>query len=250
MTPAAAANSAPQPAITDAQIVRALEEELREARAVDANRIDVEVSDAVATLTGTVGSLIAKDRSVRIAQMLKGVVAVVDLLEVDPSGRIDADIARDVQAALRLDPATDAWEIEASVEDGAVTLRGTVESHAERMLAVLVVKSVAGVRRIDNRIHVAAQSPRADSEIAAEIEQRLQWDVRVDDALITVDVREGRVTLSGSVGSARDVATATTLAWVQGVTAVDASGLAVEWWLRDELKPQRPSARAPAMTLR
>jgi osmotically-inducible protein OsmY len=109
------------------------------------------------------------------------------------------------------------------------------------MLAVLVVKSVAGVRRIDNRIQVAAQSPRADSEIAAEIEQRLQWDVRVDGALITVDVREGRVTLSGSVGSARDVATATTLAWVQGVTAVDASGLAVEWWLRDELKPQRPS---------
>lgn len=228
-------------ALPDDAIVRALEEELQEARAVDANGIDVEVASGVATLRGTVDSILAKARAVRIGQMVRGVTAVVDLLEVSRTDRLDDDIVLDIETAFRLDAATDAYEVEAVVEDGNVTLTGTVDSQAERLLAEQVAKSVAGVRAVDNRIELSAGTARADSEIAADIEERLQWDARLDGAFVTVEVRDGSVELSGSVSSSYDVALASTLAWVQGTNSVDTTELQVQPWVSDDL--QRAAAR-------
>ena len=222
--------------LPDDDIARALEQELHEARAVDAEDIVVELVSGVATLRGTVDSILAKDRAIRIAQMVRGVVAVVDLLEVTMTDRLDTDVALDIKAAFRDDAATNDWQIDAAVNDGKVTLTGTVESHTERMLAERIAKSVAGVRGVDNRIQVSAAAARSDSEIAEEIRQLLRWDARFDDTFVTVEVREGNVALSGSVGSSYDLALASTLAWVPGTNAVDTTGLKVEAGLSDELE--------------
>jgi osmotically-inducible protein OsmY len=231
-----------RPVIADPRIEDAIEGELWEARAVDANDVDVDVTQGVVTLTGTVDNIMAKERAVRVARMTRGVLSVVDRMTVRDSGRSDAAVELDLQRAFVTDPATDSWEIATTVENGAVTITGTVQSPAEKRLADRVAKSVAGVRSVDNRLTVAAAGTRTDSELELEIAERLQWDVRLDDGLLDVDVNDGQVTLTGSVGSdfERDLALA--LAWVPGVTGVDVSGVEVEWWLREEM--QRATAWA------
>ncbi|WP_285441917.1 BON domain-containing protein [Candidatus Jettenia sp. AMX1] len=70
----------------------------------------------------------------------------------------------------------------------------------------------------------------------ADIKGRLSSDVYIDDTLLDVVVKDGKVTLHGTVGSAAEKSRAFYDAWVSGVTAVDNSGLEVKWWMRDELR--------------
>jgi len=61
----------------------------------------------------------------------------------------------------------------------------------------------------------------------AEIDEMMHWDSHLDDAQIQVDVNGNRVPLSGQVPSAAEKSRAIRLAWVTGVSDVDATGLQV-----------------------
>lgn len=222
--------------IPDDRIQRAIEGELWEAHAVDANGIDLELTGGIATLSGRVGNILSKERAIRIARMTRGVVAVVDRMTVRDSGRSDMAIESDLERAFTADPATDSWEIRATVENGAAILTGTVQSDAEKRLAERVAKSVSGVRSVDNRLTVDYGEPRSDAEIKSEIEQLFRWDARLDDGLILTNVTDGNVTLSGSIGSDFERNLVISRAHVRGVLNVDASELEVESWLRDDMQ--------------
>jgi len=234
--PACAESEEERHAIPDADIERAIGWDLDLAHAIGAEAVEVDVTDGVVSLEGTVDTILAEDRAVRIAESTRGVRSVVDRLDVVASERPDGQIADDVRAALARDPATDSWEIDAQVQNGIVTLRGEVESFAERELAATVAKGVRGVRGVTNDIRIHYPEERLDSEIAKEVEQRLRWDLRVDDALIEVSVEDGEVELSGTVGSAFERSLARRDAWVNGAKSVDADGLEVRWWARDEMQ--------------
>lgn len=120
------------------------------------------------------------------------------------------------------------------VDDQAVTLTGTVDSWQEKQLAAKVAKGVRGVKALNNRIHVDYKADRPDDEIEAEIAKRLRWDVYVDDGLIDVRVNDGKVTLSGTVGSAAEKREARRESWVSGVIDVNTDKLNVARWARDE----------------
>ena len=212
-----------QPTLSDPRIERVIEGELWEARAVDANAIDIDVMHGIATLSGTVDNILSKERAIRIAQMTRGVMSVVDRMTVRESDRSDAAVEVDLQRAFITDPATDSWEIGSTVENGAVTLTGTVQSAPEKRLAERVAKSVTGVRSVDNLISIDHEATRADAELKVEIDERLAWDVRLDDGLLAVEVNDGQVTLDGSVGSDFERNLAPALAWVPGVLGVAVS---------------------------
>jgi osmotically-inducible protein OsmY len=55
-----------------------------------------------------------------------------------------------------------------------------------------------------------------------------------------VKVKNGKVALSGTVGSAAERSQARIDAWVSGVTSVDTSGLEVRWWARDDMMRKAP----------
>jgi osmotically-inducible protein OsmY len=82
-------------------------------------------------------------------------------------------------------------------------------------------------------------------EIKRDIEGRLKWNVYVDDILIDVSVTDGKVSLSGIVGSAAEKTQAIQDVWVAGVRSVDATGLEVEWWTREEMRKKQPFAAKP-----
>lgn len=226
------------PDLTDTQIQNAVESELLLDSGVFSHRIDLMVNEGVATLSGSVDNILAKDRATRLAQSIKGVRSVVDQIEVIPADRTDSQIRRDIEDALVSDPAVESFEIAATVLDGAVTLTGTVDSWAEQELAVAAAKSVKGVRRVVDAIDVEANFDRSDAEIQRDVTGRLANDVRVDSSLITTTVEDGVVKLIGTVGSASEKRTAETVAWTVGAKAVDTDNLEVKWWARDEMKRQ------------
>jgi osmotically-inducible protein OsmY len=221
------------PKMTDASITDAVSDALFLKHGVPGYVIDVHSNEGIVTLSGTVNNIMAKERAVRVAETVKGVRGVVDRVQIADTGRSDAEVREDVRSALRVDPATDSWEITADVNSGIVTLKGTVESWQEKQLAAKVAKSVRGVRGLNNKIDIDYPMMRTDSEIRAEVVQALRWDALVDDALIDVRVESEKVTLRGTVGSAAEKRQARIDAWVTGVDAVDTSGLKVESWARD-----------------
>jgi osmotically-inducible protein OsmY len=231
--------------LSDTDITVAVEINLRTDPAVSANLVDVMTVNGIVTLSGKVPDLLSQDRAVRIAESIKGVRSVVNRLEVRPRLRTDQQIRRDIEEALIADPAADSYEIAVTVDNGTATLRGLVESRAEKILAGQVAKAVKGLKRLNNKIEVKLVTDRSNAETKKDIEGRLKWNVFVDKNLIDVSVADGVVILEGTVGSAAEKTQAIQDAWVAGVRSVDAAGLKVEWWAQDDMRKEQPFVPKP-----
>lgn len=229
--------NAQQNDIDDSEIANAIETELWIDDVVNVNRIDVEVNQGIVTFTGEVSNILAKDRAEKIAEGIMGVRAVIDRIEVKPYvERTDSELRDAVDAALLRDPATESYEVTTRVDDGIVTVSGTVDSWQEKELVSTVVKGVKGVRGVKNEVDFLLKQDRPDSEIEREIEARLANDIRVDDYQINVNVEDGKVRLSGTANSLAEKNRAVQDSWVSGVEDVKAEDLDVEWWARDEMR--------------
>ena len=115
--------------------------------------------------------------------------------------RSDIDIKRDVEAELRWNPDIDATDIAVSVKDGVVTLSGFVRSYAQKFEAEQTAKRVNGVRAVANDIEVRLPifNRRPDPEIARDAVKEIQKNLPYASEHIGVVVRDGWVTLEGSV---------------------------------------------------
>jgi osmotically-inducible protein OsmY len=229
----------------DSRITLAVERALYVDQGVASHLIDVITLDGIVTLTGSVNNVLSKDRATKVAESVKGVRSVVNRMTVRPVDRSDEDIEKDVRQALVYDPATDSYEVDVSVIDGVVTLNGTVDSWQEKQLCALVAKGVKGVRDLRNDIIAYYKEARPDREIKAEVESRLKWDVWVDDLLIDVEVKDGHVALSGTVGSAAEETWAYGDAWVNGVKSVDTSDLKVDPVMKDKMRREKKYTKKP-----
>ena len=223
--------------ISDVDITSAVETALFKDHAVPADNIDVNTDKGVVTYTGTVNTILAKDRAEKIAESIVGVRAVVNRINVEPGVSCsDAKLKKDVDNALLLDPATDSYEITPKVSQGVVTLTGKVDSWQEKELSTAVAKGVRCVKDVRNDLIVKYGMDRSDLEIKKEIEGRFENDVLVDDNLIKVTVENGNVILSGAVGSLAEKSRAVLDAYVHGVNSVNSVPLKIEWWARDKMR--------------
>jgi osmotically-inducible protein OsmY len=222
--------------VDDQSITYAVENEFLFRKGVSPNFINVSTSQGIVTLSGSVDNLLAKDRAVKIAESVRHVRAVIDKLSVTPTWRPDEDIRKDVQTALHLDPVTESDQITVAVKNAAVTLSGSVGSWPEAQLARRIAMRVKGAKQVTNEIAINYRMKRTDEEIAADIKSALRWDIWLNGEFIDVHVNNGQVTLIGTVGSAAAKTRAVSDAWVNGVTAVDDSGLMVDPWARDQAR--------------
>lgn len=223
---------------TDIEINTAVDSDLFYDSSVPSNSIDVTTTDGILTLSGTAPNILAKERAATIAEAVKGVRAVVNNIRVKPVSRTDEEVRADVDSALLADPVADSYELDVTVKDGVVTLTGKVQSWHEKQLSASVAKGVKGVKELKNDIMVSYDTERPDSEIAAEIKAIQDRDVWVEDVLINTNVNDGKVVLTGTVGSTAEKTRAMSNAWTMGVDSVDAEGLKVEPWAKDTMKKQ------------
>jgi osmotically-inducible protein OsmY len=189
---------------------------------VDNAAIAVSAKDGNVALRGTVGSLREKREAKKAAQRVFGVVSVDDQLQVrllTDRRRADADIRGDVLQALMLDslvPQT----VDVSVEDGYVTLTGTVSWQYERDEAEFVASNIVGALDVFNRIEIKHPAPNAGN-VKDSIKHAFKRNAAVDANKLTVSTDNGTVTIKGSVGSWAERDEAIDAAWAApGVTSV------------------------------
>jgi osmotically-inducible protein OsmY len=114
--------------------------------------------------------------------------------------KTDLKLKQDIEEELRWDPRVNAAQIGVSVDKGAVSLLGAVDTYAEKRAAEDATKRVFGVRTVaqDLTVKILAEHERTDSDIAGAVQSALQWDVFVPKT-VTAKVHGGRVTLEGQV---------------------------------------------------
>lgn len=204
----------------DDSMALAIEEELARQPGVRAQHLDVTVRDGVAIVSGHVEDLLSRERALRIARALFGVRAVVDLVEVRVPERSDLQLAGAIRTAWALDGVVESHQLGLEVRDGVVRLRGTVDSDDERLAAERAARGIPGVRAVESAVVVQAGGRRSDGEIREEVRGRLRWEPGLPGDDVDVQVRDGRVTLSGRVGTEAQRERAGELAWAEGARHV------------------------------
>lgn len=115
--------------------------------------------------------------------------------------RTDKDLQESVMKSLDWEPSVNAAQIGVTVERGVVTLSGRVGTLLEKWTAEKTARHVWGVRAIANELAVAPDgaSLRSDTAIAGAAVDALGWNSAIPPNLIQVTVRDGWVTLNGTV---------------------------------------------------
>jgi osmotically-inducible protein OsmY len=143
----------------------------------------------------------------------------------------DQDLKQHVQIALDWEPSLEALDIGVSVDHGIVTLRGNVSSCAERATAERVALRVVGVKAVANDLGVRLTRAfrRTDTEVAQAAAEALKCSIQVPDDRLTVIVREGWLTLNGTVHwRYQKYAAARAVGDLSGVTGVT-NDIVVKW---------------------
>jgi osmotically-inducible protein OsmY len=113
--------------------------------------------------------------------------------------RTDQAIREDVLSELKWDPKITSSDVAVAVKDGVVTLSGYVSSYWEKDAAEKAVKRVYGVKGVANDIEVKLMSTRTDPEIARDAVHELESHISIPNDRIKVTVKNGWLTLEGSV---------------------------------------------------
>ena len=114
--------------------------------------------------------------------------------------KTDIQLKEEIEEELRGDPKVNAAQIGVSVDQGAVSLLGAVDTYAEKWAAEDATKRVSGVRAVaqDLTVKILADHLRTDLEIAVATRSALEWDVFAPTT-VTANVQHGTVTLEGQV---------------------------------------------------
>jgi osmotically-inducible protein OsmY len=121
------------------------------------------------------------------------------------SVKSDREIQEDVLRELHWDSRIRQEEVGVEVDEGVVTLTGTVDSWAKKLAAKEAAHRVVGVRDVadDVRLKLPGSLQRTDTEIAQAVRYALEWDALVPDQDIRSTVSDGLVTLEGQVYTLR-----------------------------------------------
>ena len=114
--------------------------------------------------------------------------------------KTDIQLKKDIEEELRWDPKVNSAQIGVTVDNGTVSLLGSVDTYAEKWAAEDATKRVGGVRTVAQDLSVKIQNEHkhSDPEIAEAVQSALRWNVYVPNT-ITTKVQQGAVTLEGQV---------------------------------------------------
>lgn len=214
--------------ISDHEIQTALTQRLAmDGRINYPKAIQIKVENGMATVSGTVETLTEKALAENLVVSTYGVKAVNNQLIVKPAPTKDFAVEQAVKEALKATPALQKSDIQVSVSDGVVLLKGAVEKQSQSLAAEFAAKTAPGLVRVVNMIKVTY--PRPDREIEKDVVFYLQSSsiVNLDD--VDYVVKDGGVTLKGTIDNlSHKYAIANDLEKIHGVKTVDVSGMTVK----------------------
>lgn len=135
----------------------------------------------------------------------------------------DMQLKTDVLDEIQFRPNIEAEHIGVTAKSGVVTLTGQVPHYSEKLTAEDAAKSVHGVKAVANDIEVVmiGSMQHTDQDIATAALNAMKWDYEVPTDKIMVVVKNGAVTLSGSLDwQYQKDAAARCVRYLGGVTTV------------------------------
>ena len=202
--------------MTKTQDIRdAVELELSYDPLVDVSDITVKNINGEVALNGTVPSFPQYLEAAAAARRVSGVKNVHNHLEVVlPPGdyRDDAMLTTMANNALTLNISVPDG-VEATAENGNLTLTGTVSYGAERTAAEDAVAGLTGVRNLSDDIMISNDADPVD--VTVYVQDALdRYALILDDSDVTVDTDGNTVTLSGHVRTWAEHDAAVSAAWM------------------------------------
>lgn len=136
-------------------------------------KINIDVEDDTAILTGSVDSELVKDHATLVALSIDGIDSVTNKLKVDKNAQRrgaatddgrrsftqtmqDAAITADIKTELLRTSEIEGLDIDVDTYNGAVTLSGEVDTPTKRILAEYIARSNENVNSVINKLEVGS----------------------------------------------------------------------------------------------
>lgn len=208
---------------SDSQLQHDVMAELEWEPSVDHADIGVAVNDGVVTLSGYVKSYPQKLAAEKATRRVAGVRAIAEEIKVrfasDPK-TADHEIAKRIVDMFAWNVSIPDDKVKVKVEQGWVTLTGTVEWHYQRNEARAAAGRVTGVTGISNLIEVR-KLPVAN-DIKDHIMAAFKRQANLDAGTVTVATDGNTVRLGGNVKNWNERGIAERAAWAApGVNKVE-----------------------------
>lgn len=141
---------------TDAEIAATVRHALVADQLVPDDRIQTTIEEGLVTLEGVVDYCSQREDAARAIRHLAGIRGVFNRIVVEPPSLIAPEAVRAaITAAIERHATRAANKTALDIEGGQVTLKGTVETAAERRAIVGAAVATRGVQMVVDRLHVA-----------------------------------------------------------------------------------------------
>ncbi len=127
-------------------------------------KIETDVTNGVAVITGKVDNEVEKDLATELAKSVEGITDVENRLIVEEKKKensesltsdiTDASITTAISTKLLLNTEIDSTEIDIDTDNRKVVINGTVETEAEKDLVVQIAKNTFEVEKVEDRLAV------------------------------------------------------------------------------------------------
>ena len=140
--------------------------------------------------------------------------------------QMDKEIDTEYRDKLKADHPLMDCKVKGKAKDGVLTLTGQAPTKELKAKAEELAKTVAGVKSIKNNIEMGGKEIEArkltDADLKTELKEKLAADSQLKHATCTVDVKEGKATITGTVANDDMKKKVDVLAkTVRGLAAVD-----------------------------
>lgn len=220
---------------SDTDISDAVRRRILNSAVIKSQGLFVMCKDGVVTLSGTVGSYSEEQQAGLLASEVRGVKGTTNNIGTKwSSARSDLEIKNDAVAALDRDVYLTGLPITVVVQNGIVSLSGSVGNAYEKDRAFEDVRWISNVANVTNGLTVKWYEDRgvksenktpSDEALKEAVRKSLDQDSRLVANEVTIRTLFGEVTLDGSVYSHYE----------KGIAEQDAKNVVGVAWVRNNL---------------